>query len=76
MGSGIRKKLNEFIFMYYRQQLVRGLMAWVALGLGMFGGGFLIEHFYWLGAGARAMMFWGLWVVWFLAMGFGWFVLG
>lgn len=70
MGSGIRKKLNEFIFMYYRQQLVRGVMAWFALGLGMFGGGFLIEHFYWLGAGARAMMFWGLWIVWLLAMGF------
>lgn len=61
MQSGIRQKLNEFIHTHYRQRLVRGSMVAVVLGLVIFGSGFLLEHFLWLGSVDRTVLFWAMW---------------
>lgn len=67
MAGGIRKKLNDFIYMHYRQQLLRGAMWLFVLGLLVFGAGFLVEHFYWLGKTWRAFLFWSMCVAFVFA---------
>ncbi|MFN5681570.1 MAG: hypothetical protein ACK46H_04305, partial [Bacteroidota bacterium] len=71
MQSGIRQKLNEFIHTHYRQRLIRGAMTAGALGLVVFGSGFLLEHYLWLGSVDRAVLFWAMWVLFLPLVAFG-----
>ena len=71
MQSGIRQKLNEFIHTYYRQRLIRGAMTAGALGLVVFGSGFLLEHYLWLGSVDRAVLFWAMWLLFLPLVAFG-----
>ena len=71
MQSGIRQKLNEFIHTHYRQRLIRGAMTAGALGLVVFGSGFLLEHYFWLGSVDRAVLFWAMWVLFLPLVAFG-----
>ncbi len=71
MQSGIRQKLNEFIHTHYRQRLIRGAMTAGALGLVVFGSGFLLEHYLWLGSVDRAVLFWAMWLLFLPLVAFG-----
>jgi len=71
MQTGIRQKLNDFIKMHYRQRLIRGGMAAVALGLFIFGVGFMVEHNLWLESKHRAVLFWVMWALFLPILGLG-----
>lgn len=71
MQSGIRQKLNEFIHTHYRQRLIRGAMTSGALGLVVFGSGFLLEHYLWLDSVDRAVLFWTMWLLFLPSLLFG-----
>jgi hypothetical protein len=63
MQSGIRQKLDAFIKMHHRQRLIRGAVAVGAIGLLLFGAGFLIEHYLWLNSVRRTLLFCSMWAL-------------
>jgi hypothetical protein len=53
----IERKLKQFISKYYRNQLIRGLILFLALGLLYFLLTVVIEHFLWLSPIGRTILF-------------------
>jgi hypothetical protein len=54
-SNGIYQKLEAFIRKYYTNELIRGVVLFIGLGLFLF---FFVEYFLWLKPMARAVLFW------------------
>jgi hypothetical protein len=54
----IYAKLEAFIKKYYTNELIRGTIFFVAIGLLYFIGTLLVEYFLWLPTGGRTALFW------------------
>ncbi len=55
--SNIQTKLQQFIRKYYTNELLKGLILFVAFGLLYFIFTLFVEHFLWLRPGARSVLF-------------------
>ena len=56
--KNIQLKLEGFIRKYYTNELIKGTILFVALGLLYFLATLLLEHFLWLNKFARTVLFW------------------
>ncbi|MGS2762673.1 DUF4175 family protein [Sinomicrobium sp. M5D2P9] len=56
--DSIRQKLEVFIRKYYVNELIKGILLFMAIGLLYFIGTLLVEHFLWLGSTGRTVLFW------------------
>ncbi|MGB3590301.1 MAG: hypothetical protein WBA16_01315 [Nonlabens sp.] len=56
--QNIERKLKKFISKYYRNELLRGLILFLAIGLLYFLLTVVIEHFLWLSPLGRTVLFW------------------
>jgi hypothetical protein len=55
-SNGIYQKLEAFIRKYYTNELIRGVVLFIGLGLLYFHA--FVEYFLWLKPMARAVLFW------------------
>ena len=56
--SKLEQKIESFIRKYYSNELLRGLIFFLAIGLSYFLITLIIEYFLWLNPGGRAVLFW------------------
>ena len=56
--KNIEHKLERFISKYYRNELLKGLILFLAFGVLYFLLTLLIEYFFWLSSAGRAVLFW------------------
>jgi hypothetical protein len=56
--SIIYSKLEAFIKKYYTNEIIKGVLLFMALGLLYFLFTLLVEHFLWLSTGGRTVLFW------------------
>jgi len=61
--NNIENKLEAFISKYYKNQLLRGLLFFIAIGVSYFLLVLLIEYFLWLRPAGRAFLFWSFIIV-------------
>ncbi len=54
----IQQKLEGFVRKYYTNELIKGTILFISLGLLYFLFTLLVEHFLWLNATARTVLFW------------------
>lgn len=59
----IRQKLEFFIRKYYTNELIRGVLLFLAIGLLYFLSTLLIEYYLWLNSSKRKILFWAFIVV-------------
>lgn len=56
--KSIESKLEAFVSKYYKNQLLRGIIFFIAIGLSYFLLSLLIEYFLWLNPVGRTVLFW------------------
>ena len=56
--SNIQLKLHQFINKYYKNELIKGILLFLAIGLIYFFFTLFIEYFLWLNPFARTILFW------------------
>lgn len=54
----IYSKLEHFIKKYYTNELIKGVLLFIAIGLFYFICTFLIEYFFWFSSSGRSFLFW------------------
>jgi len=59
----IQKKLETFITKYYTNELIRGVLLFLAIGLFYFLLTLLVEYFFWLSSAWRRFLFWSFLVI-------------
>lgn len=59
----IRQKLESFIKKYYTNELIRGVLLFLAIGLLYFLSTLLIEYYLWLNSSGRKVLFWSFIIV-------------
>lgn len=59
----IRQKLESFIRKYYTNELIRGILLFLAIGLLYFLSTLLIEYYLWLNSSGRKILFWAFIIV-------------
>ncbi|MGB3774754.1 MAG: hypothetical protein WA951_05820, partial [Leeuwenhoekiella sp.] len=61
--KNLEAKLEGFVSKYYKNQLLRGLLFFIAIGVSYFLLVLLIEYFLWLRPAGRAFLFWSFVVI-------------